>query len=95
VLFVNGDGDLRAWVADWEYWVESGAKSHKIASSLAPQVEAGAQPLQDKVNAQLIATDALGKVRDVYLLPGSQIARIENAMLVGNTNDDVAIVVDS
>jgi hypothetical protein len=95
VLFINGDGNLRAWVADWEYWVESGAKSHKIGDQLGPQVEAGMQPLEDNVNAKLEVTDALGQLKDVYYLPGNQIAPIENAGFGGNTSQDVTIVVVS
>lgn len=95
VLFVNSDGHLRAWVADWECWVESGAKHDKIINQLAPEVNAGMQPLQDKVDAQLSATDALGPFKDVYYLPGKQTMSVENAGFGGNTADDITIVVVS
>lgn len=93
VLFVDGDGHLRAWVADWECNVDSGAKHDKILNQLAPQVSAGMQPLQDRVNAQLTATDALGPFTDVYYLPDEQITPIENAGFGGDTGTDITIVV--
>lgn len=95
MLYVDGDHHLRCWVADWECWVEGGAKNGRIHSELDPKVQAGASDLQDQVNARLSQLDALGSVNDVYYLPGRQPASIGTGTLGGNTSDDVTIVVVS
>ena len=96
VLFVDAGQHLRCWVADWECWVESGAKRGRIHSDLDPQVAAGIPDLQDHVNARLQQLDALGSIRDVYYLPGRQLAPIgTGAGFGGNTGDDVTIVIVS
>ena len=93
VLYVNGDHHLRCWVADWECWVEGGAKNGRIHSELDPQVAAGMGDLQNQVNAQLRSLDGAGAISDVYYLPGSQLAPIGTGTFGGNTSDDVTIVV--
>jgi hypothetical protein len=95
LLYVTGDHHLRGWVADYEWWVESGAKSGKIGDQLGPQAASGMGALQDHLNEKLSALDALGAVRDVYYLPGTQLSPVDNAVLGGNTNDDITIVIVS
>jgi hypothetical protein len=95
VLFVDGNQHLRCWVADWECWVEGGAKNGRIHSDLDPKVAAGASDLQDHVNARLKQLDGLGAVKDVFYLPGRQLAPIGTGTVGGNTNDDVTIVIVS
>lgn len=94
VLYVS-DGHLRAWVADYEWWVEGGLKSGKIGDKLGPQAAAGMTELQTHLNDKLAALDALGTVRDVYYLPGWQPSPIQNAGFGGNTADNTTIVVVS
>ena len=95
VLYVDGSQHLRCWVADWECWVEGGAKNGRIHSDLDPKVAAGMTALQNQVNTRLQQFDALGAVKDVYYLPGRQLSSIGTGTLGGNTNDDVTIVVVS
>lgn len=95
VLYVTGERHLRAWVADYEWWVESGAKSGQIGDKLGPQVQAGMQSLQDHLNQRLSALDALGDVSAVFYLPGNQTSPIVNSAFAGNTADDVTIIIVS
>ncbi|MFC5742163.1 hypothetical protein [Dyella tabacisoli] len=95
VLYVDGNHHLRCWVADWECWVDGGAKNGRIHSSLDPQVAAGMPELQNQINGRLSQLDGLGAVKDVYYLPGRQLASIGTGTLGGNTSDDVTIVVVS
>jgi hypothetical protein len=95
VLLIDGDGHLRAWVADWECWVESGAKSGQVYNQLSPQVASGMQPLQDQLNQKLTITDLLGPIKGVFYLPGKQLNPIGTAVLGGNTSDDITICIQS
>jgi hypothetical protein len=95
VLFIDGDRHLRAWVADWECWVEGGAKNGQIHEQLNPQVAAGMSSLQDQMNQNLALTDLLGPVKAMFYLPGRQTSPIGTATLGGNTNDDVTIVIQT
>jgi hypothetical protein len=95
VLYVNDNQQLRAWVADCESWVEGGAKNGQVHNQLDPQIQAGMQPLQDKLNEKLALTDLLGAIKDVFLLPGRQPNPIGAAVLGGNTADDITICVQS
>lgn len=95
VLYINGDRHLRSWVADWEYWVEGGAKSDTIADRLRPKVQAGTATLEDQLNTQLAGLDALGEIKAVYLLPGRQLKPIGLNVMSCKTTDDVTIVIQS
>ncbi|BBY65530.1 DCN1-like protein [Mycolicibacterium helvum] len=95
VLFIDSNRHLRAWVADWECWVEGGAKNGQVHSQLDPQVAAGMQPLADQLNQRLALTDLLGPVKAVYYLPGRQASPVENSAFGGNTADDVTICVQT
>jgi hypothetical protein len=95
VLFIDANSHLRAWVADWECWVEGGAKNGQVHDQLDPQVAAGMQPLEDQLNQKLALTDLLGPVKAVFYLPGKQINPIENDGFGGNTADDVTICVQT
>jgi hypothetical protein len=95
VLYIDGANHLRAWVADWECWVEGGAKNGQVHAQLDPQVAAGMQPLQDQLNQKLALTDLLGPVKGVFFLPGNQLNPIGTAVLAGNTADDITIGVQS
>jgi hypothetical protein len=91
--YIDGNGRLRTYGARWEYWVEKGAKSHKIGDRLRPKVENGLPELVDVVNRRLASFDRLGSLRDVYLLPGNQLFPIGTGGVMGFTTDDVTIVV--
>jgi hypothetical protein len=94
-LYATGDGHLRAAGIRWAYWVESGAKSGRIASELEPQVRDGLGSLQDQTNQQFQLLDGvLGTVTDVYYLPGRQLQNTGTGGLTGNTVDDVTIVIE-
>jgi hypothetical protein len=95
VLFIDSSSHLRAWVADWECWVEGGAKNGQVHSQLDPQVAGGMQPLQDQLNQKLALTDLLGPVKAVFYLPGRQTDPVENNTFGGNTADDVTICVQT
>ena len=95
VLYVTGDNHLRAWVADWECWVEGGAKNGKVHDQLDPQVQAGMSSLQDQINQQLALTDGLGAIKDVFYLPGRQPNPIGSGTFGANTSDDITIVVQT
>ena len=92
VLYVDGGGHVRAWVAAWECNVDSGAKHDKIMDKLAPKVKAGMQPLQDAINANLVAFDGAGPFTDVYYLPGAQVTPVTDT-LYSHTHTDITIVV--
>jgi hypothetical protein len=94
-LYVDGGNHLRAWGARWAWWVESGAKSGKIGDRLGPQVRDGLPSLQDQLNRQLAGFDGvLGRVTDVYYLPDSQTTPGGTGALIGNTINDVTIVIE-
>jgi hypothetical protein len=86
---------LRAWVADWECWVEGGVKHGKIHSQLDPQVQAGMSSLQDQINQQLMLTDGLCAIKDVFYLPGRQPNPIGSGTFGANTSDDITIVIQT
>ncbi|WP_225732173.1 MULTISPECIES: hypothetical protein [unclassified Nocardia] len=92
-LYVDGANHIRAWVADWECWVDGGQKTGKIHDELDPAVRDGMTALQDQLNAKLASFDALGAVQDVFYLPGKQLSPVGTATPSGNTNDDVTIVI--
>lgn len=93
-LYVDGDHHVRAWGARWAYWVEGGAKSGRIADALEPQVRDGLGSLQDQLNEKLQLLDLLGAVSDVYYLPGRQLEPTGTGAIIGNTIDDVTIVIE-
>jgi hypothetical protein len=95
VLYIDGDSHLRAWVADWECWVESGAKHDQVQNQLSPQVQAGMSALQDQMNQQLALTDLLGAIKAVFYLPGRQPNPIGSTTFGGNTSDDVTIIIQT
>jgi len=87
------DGQLTAWVAAWYLDVDSGEKHSKIQNQLAPKVQDGMSSLQTQLSQQL-AIAALLNPTDVYLLPGTQLSPIElGPAFIGNTDDDVTIVI--
>lgn len=92
-LYVDGNQHVRARGVRWAYWVESGAKRGKIADKLGPQVKDGLSSLQDQLDQQLTLLDLLGPVSDVYYLPGRQLEPLGTNAIVGNTNDDITIVI--
>jgi hypothetical protein len=93
-LFVAGN-QVQASVAAWYLTVDPGAKSSKIWNLLAPQVQSGMNALQSQLNNELAFTSALNPT-DVYLLPGTQLTSLgAGPALVGNTFNDVTIVVVS
>ena len=94
-LHVTGEGQVRARGARWAYWVESGAKSGRIGEELGPQVRDGLTTLQDELNAMLRSFDGLIRATDVYLLPGYQVTPLGTAGMVGNTTDDITIVIEA
>jgi hypothetical protein len=94
-LFVDGNQHVRAWGQRWAWWVESGIKAGHIGESLGPQVTAGLDTLVNQVNDQLATLDGfLGKVTDVYYLPGRQTSLIATGSFVDSTFHDVTIVVE-
>jgi hypothetical protein len=98
VLYITGDSHLRAYVADWECWVEPGAKRGDVHSQLDPKVEAGMSTLRDQMNQQLAATDLLGPIKAVFYLPDKQLSPIGTGTLGtfgSNTSNDITIVVQT
>jgi hypothetical protein len=95
VLYITGDQHLRAWVADWECWVEGGAKNGKVHDQLNPQVEASMSALQDQMNQALALTDLLGPIKAVFYLPSKQLSPIGSTRLGGNTSDDITIAIQT
>lgn len=94
-LYVTSDHHLRAWVADYEWWVESGAKSGQIGNKLDPQARAGMAALQDNLNQKLALTDLLGAVNAVYFLPDRQPNPIGTGTFGGDTGHDITIVIQT
>jgi hypothetical protein len=92
LLFVDGSGLLNAWVADYEWWVEPGAKAGKIGDQLDPEARAGMSALQTEINNKLALADLAGPFSDVYLLPGSQLEPVGTTVFFGDTSTDVTIV---
>lgn len=94
-LFPDANQHVRCWGQRWGCWVDSGVKSGHVADSLAPEVQSGLDELAKQVNATLQGFDGLlGKVTDVYYLPGTQTSDIATGTLAGNTADDVTIVIE-
>jgi hypothetical protein len=92
--YVN-DGRLWVYGASWWITVDPGAKSGLIYNLMAPQVANGLSVLENKLNSALAATSSLNPT-DVYLLPGKQLTPLGTGpAFVGNTADDVTIVIVS
>lgn len=92
--FVDAAGHVRVFGARWGFWVEDGAKKGKISDALRPKVSSGLGQLVNKVNTALFQFDALGKVREVYLLPGNQVGvGAGDAAFSGNADSDATVVV--
>jgi hypothetical protein len=94
-LFVTSDKHLRAWVADYEWRVDSGAKSGQIGDKLGPQAQAGMAALQTELNNKLVTTDLLGPIKAVYYLPDRQPSPIGTGVLKGNTGNDITIIIQT
>jgi hypothetical protein len=92
-LYVNGDNNLRGYVARWAYWVEGGVKSDDIADELEPKVIEGMGKLNEELSSSLSAFDGVG-IDDVYYLPGRQLGGSVPTEQAGFTTDDVTIVVE-
>ena len=92
-LYLDGGGHLRAYVARWAYWVESGVKSGQIADQLEPQVIAGMNTLNSELGDQLAILSGF-EFEDLYYLPGDQVSRAPTGTRTGTTFDDVTIVLD-
>lgn len=90
-LFITG-GNLRGFVARWEYWVESGIKSGAIGDRLRPKVIAGMDTINGVLGDRLSDFDGFN-LRDVYYLPGNQTGSGAPDQ-TGTTWDDVTIVVE-
>lgn len=91
--FIDGAGRVRMWGARYSYWVESGVMHDKVEQALEPKVKSGLGQLVTKVNNNLAQFDALGKAREVYLLPGNQVAIGGQTVILGNADDDATVVV--
>ena len=90
-LFVDGSGRLQGFVQRWETWVEGGIKSSEISDKLAAKAQAG----MDTIDATLAANfAALPSVKDLYYLPGRQLAPF-NLVEEGSTLDDVTLVFET
>jgi hypothetical protein len=92
ILYIDGSGLLNAWVADYEWWVEPGAKASKIGDQLGPEAQAGMSALQTAINSKLALADLAGPFSDVYLLPGWQPEPVGTTAFFGNTSTDITIV---
>jgi hypothetical protein len=93
-LYINGSGNLSAWVARWAYWVEGGVKSGEIGSRLRPQVINGATSLQTELDSQLRPFSVF-RLTDLFYLPGNQTSRPPTGVISGFTTDDTTIVLVS
>jgi hypothetical protein len=94
-LFPDNNGHLRSWGQAYHWWVDSGIKSSHIGDSLGPQVQGGLGTLVTQVNDKLSELDGLlGKVTDVYYLPGHQPTPIGTGRFIDNTANDVTIVIE-
>jgi hypothetical protein len=92
-LYPSG-GNVRGFVPQWRWWVDSGIIHDAVEHKFRPKVEAGASALQNDLNQKLQTYDGLtqGRVSDIFLLPGSQ-GSPPSADVHGNTADDVTIVI--
>lgn len=75
-------------------WVESGLKHSKVYKSLNPEVQDGLSELQIKLDFFFLGLNSKNTYSNVYLLPGNQPFDLGGGMIVGNTNDDVTIVLE-
>lgn len=84
--YVDTAGSLRAYVASYGCWVESGVKSGKIADAIMEQLPSTVNKINTELsNALGKITPLLGPLASRYLLPGT-------AAATGHTEDDVTIV---
>lgn len=92
-LYASG-GNIRAFIPQWRWWVDSGVIHDSVESAFAPKVNAGATALQDDLNRQLRGFDEVtrGKVSDIFLLPDSQ-STPPRSDVHGNTLNDTTIVI--
>lgn len=91
-LYVDSARHVRGYVARWAYWVEGGIKSGQIADRLKPKVISGMDDVNAKLGEKLDALSAF-TVKDLYYLPGRQLAPAGTGVISGNTWEDVTIVV--
>lgn len=92
--FIDGAGHVRVWGVMSSWWVESGLVHDKVEQALKPKVISGLATLVTKVNNNLMQFDALGKAREVYLLPGNQVGPTSGeTIILGNADDDATVVV--
>lgn len=93
-LFLNNNGNVRASVPRWSYWIEGGIKSDGIAEQLEPKVINGMNVLSTQLNSLLAGFDSF-VWSDLFFLPGNQADSAANAVtgiVGGTTYDDVTIV---
>lgn len=91
-LYLDGNGKLKGHVARWAYWVESGVKAKKIAEKLEPKVKNGMSKVNERLNAELSQFSSIA-FKDLYYLPGKQTTAKGTGVFLGNTAQDVTIVV--
>lgn len=89
------NGNVRAWVPQYWWWVEGGWYTSCVSDQFKPKVAAGAGALQTHLNEELAKLDGLtnGAAKDVFYLPGAQ-SVAPGSDVHGNTGQDVTIVLD-
>ncbi len=94
IFLYPSNGNIRAFVPQWWWWVDGGVIHGSVVDKFKPKVEAGASALQDDLNRKLQGYDGLtgGHVKDILLLPGAQTSP-PGSDVHGNTGDDVTIVI--
>jgi hypothetical protein len=88
------DGEILASGALATTWLESGLKHDKIYKTLDPKVQDGLETLQFDLDAFFLNLNNKNTYTDVYLLPGNQPIDPGAGTILGNTVDDVTIVLE-
>jgi len=101
ITLVAVNGEIVAQGVLATTWVESGLKHDKIYKMLNPEVQDGLFDLQIQLDLFFLDLNSKNTYTDVYLLPGSlpllpgsDSSNFGTGTILGNTNDDVTIVLE-
>lgn len=84
-LYVDGNGQLKGYVAYWGYWVESGIITGKVAEGLRGAIPGTIPQVNALIGGALARANAGGPYSYVYYLPG-------RFQVAGHVFDDVTVV---
>lgn len=89
--WVDGQGQLKAYVAAYGCWVEGGILSGTVADQIMQALPGTVGTVNTKIDDLMRAMVIFGPYTECYLLPGTS-GYPGTAPVTGNTTDDVTVV---